>query len=68
VAATTWILPVYCVNPTKEELQQGLKNVGRFFADYPIKRRDEGISCVENADYQTQANAFRSLFNKQMKQ
>jgi hypothetical protein len=24
--------------------------------------------AVENADYQTQANAFRSLFNEKMKQ
>src|SRR6201990_1725841 len=61
--------PVYCVNPTKEELQQGLKNVDRSSL---ITNKDKGTKAyraVENADYQTQANAFRSLFNeKKMKQ
>src|SRR6266404_8047815 len=60
--------PVYCVNPTKEELQKWLKNVDRSSLG---TKREEGMKAhfaVENADYQTQANAFRSLFNEKMKQ
>src|SRR5947209_542196 len=56
--------PVYCTNPTKEELQKWLKNVDRSSL---VTNREKGMKAhfaVENADYQTQANAFRSLFNE----
>jgi CTP:molybdopterin cytidylyltransferase MocA len=55
--------PVYCVNPTKEELQQGLKNVDRSSLITNKEKGTKAYRAVENADYQTQANAFRSLFN-----
>src|SRR5882757_8640838 len=60
--------PVYCVNPTKEELQQGLKNVDRSSLITNKEKGTKAYRAVENADYQTQANAFRSLFNEKMKQ
>src|SRR5258708_34798446 len=60
--------PVYCVNPTKEELQQGLKNVDRSSLITNKEKGTKAYRAVENADYQTQANAFRSLFNEEMKQ
>src|SRR5438445_3568155 len=60
--------PVYCVNPTKEELQQWLKNVDRSSLITNKEKGTKAFRAVENADYQTQANAFRSLFNEQMKQ
>src|SRR5467141_2204409 len=60
--------PVYCVNPTKEELQQGLKNVDRSSLITNKEKGTMAYRAVENADYQTQANAFRSLFNEKMKQ
>ena len=56
--------PVYCVNPTKEELQQGLKNVDRSSLITNKEKGTKAYRAVENADYQTQANAFRSLFNE----
>src|SRR5438876_4129984 len=59
--------PVYCVNPTKEELQQGLKNVDRSSLITNKEKGTKAYRAVENADYQTQANAFRSLFNEKMK-
>src|SRR6266403_657192 len=60
--------PVYCVNPTKEELQQWLKNVDRSSLITNKEKGTKEYRAVENADYQTQANAFRSLFNEKMKQ
>src|SRR5881409_1240706 len=60
--------PVYCVNPTKEELQQLLKNVDRSSLVTNREKGTKAYRAVENADYQTQANAFRSLFNEKMKQ
>ena len=60
--------PVYCVNPTKEELQQWLKNVDRSSLITNKEKGTKAYRAVENADYQTQANAFRSLFNEEMKQ
>src|SRR6266850_1404178 len=56
--------PVYCVNPTKEELQQGLKNVDRSSLITNKEKGTMAYRAVENEDYQTQANAFRSLFNE----
>jgi len=32
------------------------------------KEKERSISCRRDADYQTQASAFRSLFNEKMKQ
>src|ERR1700745_1084147 len=58
--------PVYCVNPTKEELQQGLKNVDRSSLVTNKEKGTKAYRAVENADYQKQANAFRSLFNEKM--
>src|SRR6266581_9579785 len=60
--------PVYCTNPTKEKLQQGLKNVDRSSLITNKEKGTKAYRAVENADYQTQANAFRSLFNEKMKQ
>jgi len=60
--------PVYCVNPTKEELQQWLKNVDRSSLITNKEKGTKEYRAVENADYQTQANAFRSLFSEKMKQ
>ena len=60
--------PVYCVNPTKEELQQGLRNVDRSSLITNKEKGTKEYRAVENADYQTQTNAFRSLFNEKMKQ
>src|ERR1700756_3648568 len=56
--------PVYCTNPTKEELQQGLKNGDRSSLITNKEKGTKAYRAVENADYQTQANAFRSLFNE----
>ena len=53
----------------KEELQQGLKNVDRSSLITNKEKGTKAYRAVENADYHTQANAFRSLFNgKKMKQ
>src|SRR5216684_6706021 len=52
--------PVYCVNPTKEELQKWLKNVDRSSLITNKEKGTKEYRAVENADYQTQANAFRS--------
>src|SRR5258707_14746132 len=60
--------PVYCTNPTKEELQQWLKNVDRSSLITNKEKGTKAYRAVENADYQTQANAFRSLFKETMKQ
>src|SRR5467141_4425988 len=54
--------PVYCINPTKEELQQLLKNVDRSSLVTNREKSTKAHRAVENADYQTQANAFRSLW------
>ena len=56
--------PVYCINPTKEELQQLLKNVDRSSL---VITRDKGVEAympVADADYQTQVNAHRSVHKK----
>ncbi len=56
--------PVYCTNPTKEELQQRLKNVDRSSLVTNREKASKAYYAVVDADYQTQANAFRSLLMK----
>jgi len=51
--------PVYCTNPTKEELQLLLKKVDRSSL---ATNREKAYLAVVDADYQTQVNAHRSVF------
>ena len=60
--------PVYCINPTKEELQQLLKNVDRSSLVTNREKSTKAHRAVENEDYQTQVNAHRSVHNEKMKQ
>src|SRR5438874_10693071 len=60
--------PVYCINPTKEELQQLLKNVDRSSLVTNREKSTKAHRAVENEDYQTQVNAHRSAHNEKMKQ
>jgi 8-hydroxy-5-deazaflavin:NADPH oxidoreductase len=60
--------PIYCVNPTKEELQQRLKNVDRSSLVTNREKSSEAFYAVVDADYQTQVNAMRSVHNEKMKQ
>lgn len=60
--------PVYCVNPTKKELQQGLRNVDRSSLPSNREKSTKAYRAAESADYQTQANAMRSVHNEKMKQ
>src|SRR6266550_6192482 len=60
--------PVYCINPTKEELQQLLKNVDRSSLVTNREKSTKAQRAVENEDYQTQVNAHRSVHNEKMKQ
>ena len=60
--------PVYCVNPTKEELQQLLKNVDRSSLVTNREKSTKAHRAVEDEDYQTQVNAHRSVHNEKMKQ
>jgi predicted dinucleotide-binding enzyme len=60
--------PVYCTNPTKEELQLWLKNVDRSAL---VANRERGLKAylaVVDADYQTQVKAHRSVLIKENKQ
>ena len=53
--------PVYCTNPTKEELRLWLKNVDRSSL---VINREKGLKAylaVVDADYQTQVKAHRSV-------
>ena len=53
--------PVYCTNPTKEELKLWLKNVDRSAL---VTNRERGLKAylaVLDADYQTQVKAHRSV-------
>src|ERR1700756_3589112 len=63
--------PVYCTNPTKEELQKWLKNVDRSSlvtnrdkgakALFAVEHRDPRTGAlIKRADYQTLVNAHRS--------
>ena len=56
LAANTGAIPV--------SVEQVVQDVDMLFIVVPQK----SIPAVENADYETQANAFRSLFNEKMKQ
>ena len=56
LAAQTGAIPV--------SVEQVVQDVDMLFIVVPQK----SIPAVENADYETQANAFRSLFNEKMKQ
>jgi 8-hydroxy-5-deazaflavin:NADPH oxidoreductase len=60
--------PIYCVNPTKEELQQRLKTVDRSSLVTNREKSSEAFYAVVDADYQTQVNAMRSVHNEKMKQ
>jgi hypothetical protein len=54
--------PVYCTNPSRSELELWLKKVDRSsLADYKEKGSATYLSVVD-ADYQTQANAYRAIF------
>jgi predicted dinucleotide-binding enzyme len=54
--------PIYCINPTKEELQKGLKNVDRSSLVTNREKSSEAYYAVVDADYQTQVNAMRSVY------
>jgi len=69
--------PVYCVNPTKEELQKWLKNVNRsslgtkreegMKAHFAVEQRDPRTgTLIKRTDYQTLVNAHRSVHPKIM--
>src|SRR6266581_2350257 len=53
--------PVYCTNPTKEELQQWLKNVERSSLATGREKVLKAYLAVVDADYQTQVKAHRSV-------
>ena len=60
--------PVYCTNPTKEELQMWLKTVDR--SSLAINR-EKGLKAnypTRDADYQTQIEAHRSVLINGIKQ
>src|SRR5438132_2811767 len=56
--------PVYCTNPTKEELQLWLKNVDRSSLATDREKGVEKYYALLDADYQAQIKAFRSVFIK----
>src|ERR1700756_1694006 len=53
--------PVYCVNPTKEELQQLLKNVDRSSVVTNRERALKAFYPTRDAHYQAQIEAHRSV-------
>jgi 8-hydroxy-5-deazaflavin:NADPH oxidoreductase len=53
--------PCYCINPTKRELQQLLKNVDRSLLPTNREKGTEAYRAVADADYQTQVKAMRSV-------
>jgi len=64
--------PIYCTNPTKEELQKWSKNVDRFSlpnkreagmkAHFAVEQRDaRSGNLIKKTDYQTIVNAHRSV-------
>ena len=64
--------PVYCTNPTKEELQKWLRNVDRsslatqrekgMKAHFAVEQRDPRTgTLIKRTDYQTLVNAHRSV-------
>src|SRR5712672_4764094 len=54
--------PVYCTNPTKEELQLLLKKIDRSSLATNREKALKAYLAVVDADYQTQVNAHRSVF------
>jgi predicted dinucleotide-binding enzyme len=69
--------PVYCTNPTKEELQKWLKNVDRsslatkrekgMKAHFAVEHRDPRTgTLIKRTDYQTIVNAHRSVHPEMM--
>ena len=57
--------PLYCTNPTKEELQLWLNKVDRSSL---VTNREKGLKAylaVVDADYQTQVRAHRSVLVKE---
>jgi predicted dinucleotide-binding enzyme len=54
--------PVYCTNPTKEELQRCLKKVDRSLLITNREKAVKAYFAVADAGYQTQVNAHRSVF------
>lgn len=60
--------PVYCINPTKEELQQRLRNVDRSSLVTNREKSSAAYYAVVDADYQTQVNAMRSVHQEILKQ
>jgi predicted dinucleotide-binding enzyme len=67
--------PVYCTNPTKEELQKWLKNVDRSSqvtnrerarkAHFAVEHRDPRTGAlIKRADYQTLVHAHRSVHHE----
>src|SRR3954466_2644093 len=53
--------PVYCTNPTKEELELWLKNVDRSSLATGREKGLKAYLAVVDADYQTQVKAHRSV-------
>jgi len=53
--------PVYCTNPTKEELQVWLKKVNRSSLTADRERGLKAYLAVGDEDYQTQVRAHRSV-------
>jgi 8-hydroxy-5-deazaflavin:NADPH oxidoreductase len=54
--------PVCCTNPTRSELELWLKKVDRSTL---VDNKEKGSApyfSVVDADYQTQANAYRAIF------
>src|SRR5882724_11155864 len=57
--------PVYCTNPTKEELRLWLKNVDRSSLATGREKVLKAYLAVVDADYQTQVKAHRSVLIKE---
>ena len=57
--------PVYCTNPTKEELQLWLKKADRSSLATGRERGLKAYLAVVDADYQTQVKAHRSVLVKE---
>src|SRR6266487_4092113 len=53
--------PVYCTNPTKEELQKWLKNVDRSSLATDREKGSKKYYALLDADYQAQVKAHRSV-------
>jgi hypothetical protein len=57
--------PLYCTNPTKEELRLWLKNVDRSSLATGREKVLKAYLAVVDADYQTQVKAHRSVLIKE---